>query len=427
MYDVVEHHLPNGFAILTHATHAVPLVSFFVWYRVGARNEPAGLSGASHWVEHMLFKRTAKLKPGDIGRLITGVGGAWNGFTSEDATAYFETVPSQHLGLPLEIEADRMLHAVFDPADVASERTVIISEREGSEASPMFRLTEAVEASAFQVHPYGHGVIGSKADLQRMTRDELYAYYRRHYGPNNAVAVAIGDFDTNDLLSRIGDAFGAYAPIPSPEPVRAAEPTQREERRVEVRHPGPFAILAVCHHVPPMAHPDFFPLFALDALLSGPKAGGFGGGGTTRTSRLYQRFVASGLAAGASSDLGQNIDATLLRISIILKPGSERAPIEAAVDAELQRLLDDPPQEQELATAVRQARAKQAIALESVTSKAVWTGFLATTVTHRLAPDFTRRLEAVTSTDVHRVAQTYLRRANRVTGWFIPTASNGAP
>ena len=426
MNDILEHRLSNGLTVLTRESHAAPLVSFFTWYRVGARNEPLGLSGASHWVEHMLFKRTKTLNPGDIGRLVNGVGGTWNGFTSEDATAYYETVPKDHVGVALQIESDRMVNAVFDPDDVASERTVIISEREGNESSPMFLLGEAIEQAAFTVHPYGHGVIGSKADLNTMTREDLYGYYRRHYGPDTAVVVAVGDFETSKLLTQVEGAFGAYTPVQRPAGEIPVEPEQTDGRRVEVHHPGPYPILVVSHHVPPMAHKDFFALMALDALLSGPKAGAFGGGGTLRTSRLYQRFVASGLAAGAGSDLGINIDPTLMRIVVVLKPGSERSPVEAAVMEEIKRLVDAPPSDDELARAVRQARAKQAIALESVTSQAIWAGFLATTYTHAIAPAYTDRLAAVTPADVHRAAQVYLRPQNRITGWFIPSASNGA-
>ena len=426
MQDIAEHVLPNGLKLLTHERHTVPLVSFFVWYRVGARNEPEGMSGASHWVEHMLFKRTRKLRPGDIGRLITGVGGTWNGFTTEDSTAYFETVPSDHAQLALDIESDRMAGAVFDPDDVASERTVIISEREGNEASPLFLLAEAIEAATFKVHPYGHGVIGSKADLNRMTRDELYSHYRRHYGPNNAVVVMVGDFETAGILTRVEQAFGDAPPADLPEPLSVREPAQTEERRVEIRRPGPFPILFVCHHVPPLGHEDSFPLLVLDAVLSGPKSGPFAGGGTIRTARLYQRLVASGLAASAGSDLGLNIDPTLHRIVVVLKPGSEPGPIEAALDEEIQRLSESPPSEEEVARAVRQAHARQAIALESVTSQALWLGFLEMADGWRGATTFTERLSAITPDDVQRVARAYLHRANRVTGWFVPDGTGGA-
>ena len=420
MNDVAEHTLPNGLKIVTRESHAVPLVSFFLWYRVGARNEPDGMSGASHWVEHMLFKRTEKLNPGDIGRLVTGVGGTWNGFTTEDTTAYFETVPADEVHLPLEIESDRMANAVFDPDDVASERTVIISEREGHESEPMFLLTEAIEAEAFRVHPYGHGVIGSKADLNSMTRDDLYDYYRRFYAPNNALAVAVGDFETAAMVERIEQSFGAIPTVDLPPPPDAREPAQIEERRVDVQHPGPFPTVIVCHHVPELAHADAFPLMVLDALLSGPKSGGFGGGGVVRTSRLYRRFVASGLAASAGSDLGLNIDPTLHRIVVMLKPGGDPDSIERAVLEEIDKLVDRPPEPDEVARSIRQARAKQAIALESVTSQALWLGLLDMAASWRLALEFTDRLSAVTPDDVQRVARRYLTTTNRVTGRFIP-------
>lgn len=423
MDNVAEHALSNGLNVLLRQSDAVPLVSFVMWYRVGARNEGQGMSGASHWVEHMLFKRTGTLEPGDIGRLVNGVGGTWNGFTTEDTTAYFETVPSEHLDLPIRIESDRMANAVFDSQDVASERTVIISEREGHESEPMFLLSEAVEATAFTTHPYGHGVIGSKADLNRMTRDELYGHYRDYYTPNNALAVVVGDFDEADLLAKLEVAFEQ---IPAgnllDRPV-AVEPEQTSLREVEVRHPGPFPILAVCHRVPEFAHDDFPALLALDALLSGPKSGPFGGGGVVRTSRLYRRFVASGLAAAVGTDLGFNIDPTLHRITVVLKPNSEREPIAAAVDEVIQELHDEPPDPTDLARSVRQARAKQAIGLEGVSSQAMWLGFLEIAHTWRASQTFTQRLTDVTPEDVQRMARTYLRPNQRTTGWFIPEGS----
>lgn len=426
MDDVREHALANGLAVLTREVHTAPIATFFIWYRVGARDEPEGMSGASHWVEHMMFKRTQRLAPGDIGRMVEGVGGTFNAFTYEDATAYHETLPAEHLDLALEIESDRMLNAVFDPDDVEAERTVIISEREGHEASPMFRLMEAVESTAFKVHPYGHGVIGSKADLRSMTRDDLFGHYQRHYGPGNAVIVAVGDFDTDDLLGRIDEHFGGFpgaSPLPSP---AEREPAQDAERRVEVHHPGPFPVLMLCHHTPERAHEDCAPLLVLNALLSGPPSGPFGGGGTLRTSRLYQRFVASGIAASVGADVGVNIDPSLHRVVVILHPGGEPAPIEEAVLDEIQRLHDEAPSQAELDRVIRQTYAKRAIALESVTAQAVQLGMLEMASNWRLAQTLTDDLRQVTPADVQRVARTYLREASRVTGWFLPAAANGA-
>ena len=426
MDDVREHALANGLAVLTREVHTAPIATFFIWYRVGARDEPQGMSGASHWVEHMMFKRTQRLAPGDIGRMVEGVGGTFNAFTYEDATAYHETLPAEHLDLALEIESDRMLNAVFDPDDVEAERTVIISEREGHEASPMFRLMEAVESTAFKVHPYGHGVIGCKADLRSMTRDDLFGHYQRHYGPGNAVIVAVGDFDTDDLLGRIEQHFGGF-PASGPSPSLAErEPAQDEARRVEVHHPGPFPVLMLCHHTPQRTHADCAPLLVLNALLSGPPSGPFGGGGTLRTSRLYQRFVASGMAASVGSDVGVNIDPSLHRVVAILHPGGAPEPVEAAVLDEIQRLHDEAPSQEELDRVVRQTYAKRAISLESVTAQAVQLGMLEMAASWRLAQTLTDDLRQVTPADVQRVARTYLRESSRVTGWFLPAAANGA-
>ena len=174
------------------------------------------------------------------------------------------------------------------------------------------------------------------------------------------------------------------------------------------------------HRVPEFAHADFPALLVLDALLAGPKSGPFGGGGIVRTSRLYRRFVASGLAAAVGTDIGFNIDPTLHRISVILKPNGDREPIAVAVSEVIQDLQDHAPDEAELARAVRQARAKQAIGLEGVTAQAMWLGFLDIAHTWRAAQTFTERLTEVTPPDVQRAAQTYLRPERRTTGWFIP-------
>ncbi|MGN6566199.1 MAG: M16 family metallopeptidase, partial [Thermomicrobiales bacterium] len=162
--------LPNGLIILTRETHTAPVATFWAWYRVGARNETPGVTGVSHWTEHMLFKGTPKVGAGEIFRRVNKNGGTLNGFTSLDYTAYFETLPADRLGMAIEIEADRMVNARFDPAEVASERTVIISEKQGGENDPTTHLRETVFASAFRIQPYRQGVIGYLSDLQAITR-----------------------------------------------------------------------------------------------------------------------------------------------------------------------------------------------------------------------------------------------------------------
>src|SRR5437588_828487 len=236
--------LSNGLIVLLREVHAAPVATFWAWYRVGSRNEVPGITGISHWVEHMLFKGTPTLGKGEFSRLVNRHGGSWNGFTWKDFTAYFETLPAEHIGLGIQIESDRMTHSLFDPEEVESERTVIISEREGAENNPEYALYEEVEAAAYRVHTYRHAVIGYKSDLLAMTRDDLIRHYRTYYTPNNAVVVAVGDFDSQALLARVREAFESIPAGPKPPAVRSVEPPQEGERRVMVRRPVGAAVLA---------------------------------------------------------------------------------------------------------------------------------------------------------------------------------------
>ena len=195
MTNVHHYRLDNGLTVLLKEVHSAPVISSWVAYRVGSRNERTGQTGISHWVEHMLFKGTERYPAGVLDRLIDRVGGQWNAYTSSDFTTYFETLPSEHIDLALDAEADRMQNALFAPEEVESERTVIISERHGSENSPVFWLREEMRAASFRVHGYHHTILGDMPDLLTMTRDELYAHYRRHYVPSNAVLAIVGAFD----------------------------------------------------------------------------------------------------------------------------------------------------------------------------------------------------------------------------------------
>jgi len=265
-----KHVLPNGLTVIVRESRAVPIVSSWLWYRVGSRYEPSGLTGAAHWVEHMMFKGTPRYGRGELDRLVARNGGTFNAFTHTDYTCYFETLPSDKLDLALEIEADRMVNALFEPGEVESERTVVISEREGLENEPEFLLAEEVTATAFRVHPYHHEIIRWKADLESMTRDELYGLYRRYYAPSNAVLVLVGDMGLDDAVARVEQHFGDL-PNASVEPPRIPkEPRQRGERRVKVRQAGPTSYLQVAYHVPEAGHPDAAALIVLDSVLSVP-------------------------------------------------------------------------------------------------------------------------------------------------------------
>jgi zinc protease len=420
--DVGETRLSNGLTVLTRELHHAPVASFWLWYRVGARNEVAGVTGISHWVEHMLFKGTPTFRKGDIFRLVTKNGGTLNGFTWIDYTTYFETLPSDRLDLALRIESDRMVNSVFDADEVASERTVIISEREGHENEPTSHLDEEVTAGAFKIHPYGSPVIGWKCDLQGMTRDDLFGHYRRYYVPNNAIAVAVGDFETDALLGRIEELFGPIPSGPEPPGLRSVEPEQEAERRIVVRRAAPTRYLQVAYQAPSASSPDAIPVAVLDAVLSGAKSMGIFGGRAPmgRSSRLYRALVDAGLASSARSSFSLTRDPFVFEISATLRPGIALAEAERVTFEVVEGMASDGPTDEELAKAKKQVRAQVGYGTETVTSQAYWLGSLEVVANHRLFGELLGRIDAVEREDVRRCAASYLTRERRTVGWLEP-------
>ena len=351
--------LPNGLRVIAREVHDAPVASFWIWYRAGARNEVPGITGVSHWVEHMQFKGTRSLGKGEIFAEISRNGGYNNALTSNDWTAYFETLPSDRIDLAIRIEADRISNSLFDPEETESERTVILSEQQGAENSPGYVLYKEVVASAFRIHPYGRMVVGLEHDLRSMTRDDLYDYYRLAYSPRNAYVVAVGDFDGDALIANIEKSFngtGAGQPMPA---VRAVEPPQQDERRVRLERPAPTSYGRFGFHTPGASHSDTVAILVADAVLSGAKGMGIAGGGAMgRSARLYRSLVASGLARAADSEFDFTIDPYLLMIGVTALPGVEAERIEAVIDGELERLALEPVANDELSRAIKQLKAQ---------------------------------------------------------------------
>ena len=422
---VTRHVLPNGLTILLRPLHKAPVISFWVLYRVGSRNEPTGRTGISHWVEHMMFKGTEAFPPGYLDKAIERNGGSWNAQTSFDYTAYYETLPADRIDLAIRAEADRMLNAKFDPEEVESERTVIISERQGAENSPLFWLGEEVSAAAFRVHGYHHEIIGDMTDLKTMTRDDLYHHYKTYYTPNNAILSMVGDFEPEPMLARLTEVYGAIPAGPTPPVFVRPEPPQQGERRVRVERPGPTKFLSVAYKVPEAKHEDWIKLFVLDSILGG--ASGFGGGGVgNKTSRLYQALVKTELAAGMSSSIWPSHDPFLYSFDITLREGRALEEVEAALFAELDKAIAGEITQAELDKARKQARALFAYSTETVTNQAFWMAFFEYVAgSYEYFLTFEERLRAVTLDDVHEVARKYLKPTQRVVGWFIPTEDGG--
>jgi zinc protease len=409
--------LKNGMKVLLKEAHTAPIISSWLWYRVGSRDEPTGKTGISHWTEHMLFKGTKKFPAKILDKAISRDGGRWNAATSRDATHYYETMPADKFDLALRLEADRMKNSAFNAKDVASERTVIISEREGSENEPLFQLTEAVQQTAFRVHPYHHEVIGDKADLLAITRDDLYEHYRRYYIPNNAVLSVAGYFNAKPMLNRIRELFEPIPKGPNPPRLMRPEPQQKGEVRFTVEGSGETVFIQAAYRYPSATHPDFFPLQIFDSILGGTS------GLSIKTSRLYRALVDKNYAIEVSGWAEPTIDPYLYRITLIKHPKRAVEEVIAAMDAEIRKLQDAPPPEDELKRAVKQARAVFVYGSENITSQAFWMGYAEMFASCKWYLTYLDNLAKVTPQDVQRVARQYFQPSSRVIGVYQPKGS----
>jgi zinc protease len=419
---VSECTLPNGLKILLKEIHTAPLISSWLWYRVGSRDEPSGHTGISHWVEHMQFKGTPQFPASSLDRDISRDGGMWNALTSMDWTAYLETMPADKIDLVLRLEADRMTNSLFDEKEVASERTVVISEREGNENEPLFRLGEAIQQAAFRVHPYHHEVIGDLVDLKSMSREDLYQHYRSYYRPNNAVLGVAGDFNINEMLDRLRELF---EPIPvggKPPRLARPEPSATGEHQVTVEGPGETTFLEISYHAPAADNPDFFPLNILDSLLTGPSGLSiFGGGGlSNKTSRLYRNLVEKELAIGVDGSASTTLDPYLYSFTITVHPSHKTGEVLSAFDDEVKKVQDELVPQEEISRAIKQARALFAYQSENITSQAAWLGHAEMFATYDWFLIYLKKLAEVTPADIQRIARKYLREQNRVVGSYMP-------
>jgi zinc protease len=414
--------LDNGIKVLLKEIHTAPLISSWVWYRVGSRDEITGHTGISHWCEHMQFKGTPNHPSNLLERAVARDGGIWNAFTYFDWTTFFETMPSDKIDLGLRIEADRMTNSLFDEKEVASERTVVISEREGSENEPMFLLGEAVQNAAFRTHPYHHEIIGDLPDLMSMSRADLFAHYRTFYSPNNALISIAGDFKTSKMLGKIKEIYEPIPPGTTPPRIARPEPIATGEHRLTVEGPGETTYLDISYHAPAANDPDFFPLTVLDSLLAGPSSlNMFGGGGTSnKTSRLYRALVEKELAVSVSGGLAATSDPFLYSVVITVHPNRKPEEVMAAFDNEINAIKDNIIREEEIVRAIKQARALFAYGSENITNQAFWLGHAEMFASYEWFLTYVERLAKITPEDLQKVARKYFRSQNRVVGTYIP-------
>jgi zinc protease len=416
--------LANGLKVLVREEHTAPLASVWCWYKVGSKDERPGLTGVSHWVEHMNFKGSTNIPRDKVKGIIEQFGGAWNGYTWIDQTTYFETATRDALDRMLFIEAERMAGCLYDPEDCESERTVIISELQGGENDPDQLLDQELTATAFKAHPYRHPTIGWLSDLQSMTREDLYGYYRRHYIPNNATLVIVGDVDTDDVLRRAERQFGAIEPGTAPPRQTTMEPEQTGERRLTIRKEGTTAYLKIGYHAPAATDRLFLPALLLDAVLTGAKGvnlwTSFRVPPPQRKSRIYRALVETGLA---SSILGQMIPTAqpfLYTISATATEGTSLSAVEAPLLEELSRVQRSGITANELERARAQLQARLIFDSDSVTNIAHQLGYFETIGSVDIFTGLEQGIDAVSLEQVNEAAQSLLVESNRTVGWFDP-------
>lgn len=419
-----EERLDNGLRVLVRPVRTAPLVSVWCWYHVGSKDESPGMTGASHFVEHMNFKGTDEISREDLKVWIERAGGTWNGYTWVDQTTYFETLAAEQLDLALHIESSRMTGCTYDADELEHERTVVMAELRGNANNPGYLLDIEVTAAALRMHPYRWPVIGWQSDLETMSRDQLLDHYRTWYVPSNATLVVAGDVDPDAALAAVERRFGDIPPgdPPKREPVR--EPEQIGERRVVLERPGTTAYLQVVYRAPEVGHPDFVPLLMADAVLSGGKgvnlwSGGFGRGART-TTPLYQALVERELVVAVTSAVLPTELPYLYGISATLRDGVAHRDVEHALYSTIDATLGDGLSGHALHKAKNQVLSSLAFESERITDMAHQLGFFATVASVEKLDALSSQVQAATGDQVIEVARRHLRPERRTVGWFVP-------
>jgi len=409
---VSETILPNGLKVLLKEEHKSPVVTFQIWYRVGARNERLGKTGLSHVLEHMMFKGSKKYGPKQFSQVVQRNGGNDNAFTSKDYTAYFENFAADRLEIAMDLESDRMQNLLLDPKDFLSERDVVKEERRMRyEDDPTNTMVEQMMATAFAAHPYQWPVIGWMADIGNLTRDDLYQHYRTYYAPNNATIVVVGDIDQKKVLTLVQKYFGNIPRGPEVPKVGAAEPKQLGEKRIVVKQEAELPAIYAGYKVPTIKHPDAYALNVLQGILASGKS-----------SRLYKSLVyEKQIALYAGGDYEDvSADPHLFYVYAGVMPGKSTDEVEKALYAEIDRLKNEPVADEELQKAKNQAEASFVMSQDSVFYQAMLLGQFETIAEWRIYARYLDNIRAVKKEDIQRVAREYFTEDNRTVGILVP-------
>ncbi len=411
-------HRANGLQVLFMREASAPVATFMITYRVGSRNERPGLTGATHFLEHLMFKGSRNFNRQNgrtVFSTLQNLGARVNATTWLDRTNYYELLPREHLSLAAEIEADRMRGALLLEEDVESERTVILNELDRGENEPIRKLYHSVWSTAFVEHPYHHPTIGWREDVEGTSPDGLRGFYDTFYWPNNATVSVIGDVEAREALNTVSRHFGEIPASPSPIPdIDIVEPPQAEERRVVVERAGQLGAVMVAYKQPPAHHADADRLAILAVVLANGKA-----------SRLHRRLTDRGLTSGVYSSPSGLRDPGLFHVLAPLAPDVEHGQVEQEILEEIQSIQTDGIADAELERAKNQVRSAEAYsrdgsyAIASELNEAIAAG------DWQLYTKAVERAEQVTVEDVQRVAREYCVASGRTIGYYRPTGSNG--
>jgi len=413
--------LKNGLRVIIAEDHVAPVFSIAVSYNVGSRDERKGRTGFAHLFEHMMFKGSERVGPGEHFMLVFNNGGSMNGTTNKDRTLYFETMPANQLDLALFLEADRMRSLEITKENLDNQRHAVQEERRlGVDNQAYGKTFEAIDELAYDNFAYEHSVIGSMDDLSAASIDDVAAFFKTYYAPNNAVIAIVGDVKAADCLAKVRKYFESISSQPAPQAVDMKEPPQTAERRLALDDAlARLHRLDVVYKIPPAMTPDEDALSVLGTVL---------GGG--RSSRLYEQVVRQKqLASNASAFAGASRGPGLFRINAMAAPGKSVAEIESAIDEEIEKVKKGPIAAWEMEKARTSARSNFVSSVQSTLSRAVLLSQYA--LFHNepgLINTRAEKIAAVTAEDVQRVARQYLTRENRsvvVTNPKPPAATQG--
>jgi zinc protease len=403
----------NGLQVLVKADHSAPVVTFQVTYHVGSRNEVTGTTGATHLLEHLMFKGSEGFNDpagNSIKQYLEAVGAGFNATTSFDRTNYFATLGRDHLEGYIAIEADRMRRLWLHEADRQAEMTVVRNEFERGENNPESALTKEVQALVYMAHPYHHPTIGWRSDIEHVPIEKLRAFYDTFYWPDNATVTIVGDVDPAQALKLVSKYYGKIPRAPQPIPVvYTEEPPQSGPRRVTLERPGQLGNILIAYKIPAARDADLPALEVLGSILSDGKS-----------SRLYPVLVDKSLALGTESGAYRLRDPGMFIASVTLAPGATHDEVEKITLAEIEKVKTSGVTAAEVSRIVRQYQASEAYARDGTANIASSLNEWIAVGDWTLYARYADMMAKVTPADVQRVAKTYLGHDQSTTGWFVP-------